>query len=99
MHIARPEEIPIAAKGSKGRPRILAADDQQHVLEAIELLLRPQGYVVGPARSPVLVREALATGSYDLLLMDLRYTRDTISGREGVHFLLEIVWLGVTQRV
>ncbi len=99
MHIARPEEIPIAAKGSKGRPRILAADDQQHVLEAIELLLRPQGYVVETARSPVLVREALATGSYDSLLIDLNYTRDTTSGREGLDLLSEIVALDSTTPV
>src|SRR5712691_8651266 len=99
MHIARPEEIPIAAKGSKDRPRILAADDQQHVLEAIELLLRPQGYVVETARSPVLVREALATGSYDSLLIDLNYTRDTTSGREGLDLLSEIVALDSTTPV
>src|SRR5712691_580792 len=99
MHIARPEEIPIAAKGSKDRPRILAADDQQHVLEAIELLLRPQGYIVETARSPVLVREALATGSYDSLLIDLNYTRDTTSGREGLDLLSEIVALDSTTPV
>jgi DNA-binding NtrC family response regulator len=99
MHIARPEEISIAAKGSKDRPRILAADDQQHVLEAIELLLRPQGYVVETARSPVLVREALATGSYDSLLIDLNYTRDTTSGREGLDLLSEIVALDSTTPV
>src|SRR5713226_7949898 len=32
-------------------PRILAADDQQHILEAIELLLKPQGYEVDVVRS------------------------------------------------
>jgi DNA-binding NtrC family response regulator len=73
------------------KPRVLAADDQQHVLEAIELLLRPQGYEVETARSPSLVREALATGSYDALLIDLNYTRDTTSGREGLDLLSEIV--------
>ena len=34
--------------GSRGdAPRILAADDQQHILEALELLLKPQGYATG----------------------------------------------------
>src|SRR5216684_4920919 len=90
---AKSEEIPtaIALEGSKDRPCILAADDQQHVLEAIELLLRPQGYNVETARSPALVREALATGSYDSVLIDLNYTRDTTSGREGLDLLSEIV--------
>src|SRR5271170_3203910 len=81
------------AKGSYERPRILAADDQQHVLEALELLLRPQGYEVETARSPVLVREALATNSYDAVLIDLNYTRDTTSGREGLDLLSDLVAL------
>jgi DNA-binding NtrC family response regulator len=99
MHIARPEEIPIATRTSKERPRILAADDQPHVLEAIELLLRPQGWLVETARSPVLAREALATGSYDSVLIDLNYTRDTTSGREGLDLLSEIVALDSTMPV
>jgi DNA-binding NtrC family response regulator len=98
---AKPEEIPTAAglNISKDRPRILAADDQQHVLEAIELLLRPPGYEVETARSPALVREALATGSYDALLIDLNYTRDTTSGREGLDLLSEVVAMDSTTPV
>src|SRR5580693_5544978 len=83
-------------KPSFERPRILAADDQQHVLEALELLLRPQGYEVESARSPALVRDALATGVYDALLIDLNYTRDTTSGQEGLDLLSEIVSLDNT---
>src|SRR6202522_2994699 len=83
----------LAMLAKSDRPRVLAADDQQHVLEAIELLLRPQGYEVHTAKSPALVREALATGSYDALLIDLNYTRDTTSGREGLDLLSEIVAL------
>ncbi len=81
------------------RPRILAADDQQHVLEALELLLRPQGYEVETARSVALVRSALTTGSYDALLIDLNYTRDTTSGKEGLDLLSEIVGLDSTTPV
>jgi len=87
------------AKDRQERPRILAADDQQHVLEALELLLRPQGYEVETARSPALVRDALATESYDALLIDLNYTRDTTSGQEGLDLLSEIVGLDNTSPV
>jgi DNA-binding NtrC family response regulator len=81
-----------ALKRSERRsPRILAADDQQHILDALDLLLRPQGYDVDFAKSPALVREAVATGSYDALLIDLNYTRDTTSGHEGLDLLSEIV--------
>jgi DNA-binding NtrC family response regulator len=98
--IIKSEEVAtLTPKGGKERPRILAADDQQHVLEAIEILLRPQGYEVESARSPALVREALATGSYDSVLIDLNYTRDTTSGREGLDLLSEIVALDSTTPV
>lgn len=97
---AKPGEIqPLVPAKTSDRPRVLAADDQQHVLEAIELLLRPQGYEVETARSPALVREALATGSYDSVLIDLNYTRDTTSGREGLDLLSEIVALDSTTPV
>src|ERR1700736_6253551 len=90
----KPGELPlsVSAKRSERRPpRILVADDQQHILEAIDLLLRPQGYDLHLAKSPALVREALAINSYDALLIDLNYTRDTTSGREGLDLLSEVV--------
>jgi len=83
--------IPAALVRAAAVPRILAADDQQHVLEAIELLLKPQGYKVDVVRSPELVREALSSEQYDAVLIDLNYTRDTTSGREGLDLLSEII--------
>src|SRR6202522_33351 len=81
-------------------PRILAADDQPHILAALQLLLHPQGYRVESAKSPAEVREALASdsvvNSYDALLIDLNYTRDTTSGQEGLDLLSEIVALDST---
>jgi DNA-binding NtrC family response regulator len=77
-------------------PRILAADDQQHILEAIELLLKPQGYEVDLARSPEIAREVLASSSYDAVLIDLNYTRDTTSGQEGLGLLSDIVAIDST---
>jgi FixJ family two-component response regulator len=82
------------ATGTRDRQkggRILAADDQPHILEAIELLLRPQGFEVDTAKSPAAVREALASDFYDAVLIDLNYTRDTTSGQEGLDLLSEIV--------
>ena len=79
-------------KQETARPaRILAADDQPHILEAIELLLRPEGYIVDTAKSPATVRESLASEFYDAVLIDLNYTRDTTSGQEGLDLLSEIV--------
>jgi DNA-binding NtrC family response regulator len=72
------------------RIRVLAADDQPHILEAVELLLTPHGIDVDTARSPQLVMEALGQRDYDVLLMDLNYTRDTTSGKEGLDLLTRI---------
>jgi DNA-binding NtrC family response regulator len=76
---------------SSGAGRVLAADDQPHVLEALQLLLRPEGYLVDLAKSPAEVRQALGTEFYDAVLIDLNYTRDTTSGQEGLDLLSEIV--------
>src|SRR5712672_2037883 len=85
-----------AVKNSARSPRVLAADDQQHILEAIELLLRPHGYKVDVVRSPAHAREALAGASYDAVLIDLNYARDTTSGQEGLDLLSEMVALDST---
>jgi len=69
---------------------VLVADDQPHILEAVELLLKPQGIDVDTARSPQLAMEALGQADYDVLLIDLNYTRDTTSGREGLDLLARI---------
>jgi DNA-binding NtrC family response regulator len=70
--------------------RILVADDQPHILEAVELLLAPQGIHVDCVRSPQLLLEALGEAEYDVLLIDLNYTRDTTSGKEGLDLLARI---------
>ena len=73
---------------SKHEPiRVLVADDQPHILEAVELLLAPQGFAVDCVRSPQLLLEALGERDYDVLLIDLNYTRDTTSGQEGLDLL------------
>lgn len=85
------EEHSILRPESGAPIRILAADDQEHILEALDLLLHPQGYRVDKVRSPVLVNEALKSNSYDAILIDLNYTRDTTSGQEGLDLLSQIV--------
>jgi DNA-binding NtrC family response regulator len=66
------------------------ADDQQDVLEALRLLLKAVGYQIEAVTSPAAVLQALEKQEYDLLLMDLNYTRDTTSGQEGLDLLSRI---------
>lgn len=68
-------------------PRILVADDQPDVLEALRLLLKTNGYRIETASSPGAILEALKKREFDLVLMDLNYARDTTSGREGLDLL------------
>lgn len=67
--------------------RLLIADDQPHILDALEFLLKPEGYLLERASTPAMVLDALAGSSFDGLLMDLNYTRDTTSGQEGLDLL------------
>ncbi len=68
-------------------PRILIADDQADVLEALRLLLKGEGYRISTASSPAGVLRAVADDDIDVVLMDLNYTRDTTSGGEGFDLL------------
>ena len=72
------------------RPRLLIGDDQPHILEALQFLLKTEGYSLETARSPSLVLESLAGSEFDGVLIDLNYTRDTTSGREGLDLLAAI---------
>ncbi len=70
--------------------RLLIADDQRDVLEALRLLLKPEGFAVETATSPSGVLDALGLREFDAVLIDLNYTRDTTSGQEGLDLLSRI---------
>jgi DNA-binding NtrC family response regulator len=71
-------------------PRILIADDLADVLQALRLLLKGEGFTVETTSSPGGVLAALERSDFDVLLMDLNYTRDTTSGMEGFDLLSRI---------
>lgn len=68
-------------------PRLLIADDQPDVIEALRLLLKQEGYIIETARSPAAVLQAVEAREFSALLMDLNYARDTTSGHEGLDLL------------
>ena len=67
--------------------RILIADDQTDVLEALRLLLKAEGYQIDTVKSPAAVVKAIEARDFSLVLMDLNYERDTTSGQEGLDLL------------
>src|ERR1700691_2208778 len=84
------QPVPVEAASTKLAPLVLIADDQPHILDALELLLEPEGYRIEKATSPYMVIDALKSSTFDALLLDLNYTRDTTSGREGLDLLSQI---------
>jgi sigma-B regulation protein RsbU (phosphoserine phosphatase) len=71
-------------------PRILIADDQPDLLDALKLLLKGQGIEYDAVTSPDAAVRALESAAFDLVLMDLNYTGDTTSGREGIDLLARV---------
>jgi DNA-binding NtrC family response regulator len=75
---------------SDSAPRILVADDQPDVLEALRMLLKAEGYRTETVDSPEGILKSLESQDFEILLMDLNYARDTTSGEEGLNLLKRI---------
>jgi DNA-binding NtrC family response regulator len=73
--------------------KILIADDQRDVLEALWLLLKAEGWKIADASSPAQVLSLVAEQEFDVALIDLNYARDTTSGKEGLELMSKITEL------
>src|SRR5205809_2801035 len=80
----------MSVRSEPAMPRVLIADDQPDVLEALRLLLKAEGFGIESAGSPAAILEAVDGDDYDVVLMDLNYARDTTSGQEGLDLLSRI---------
>ncbi|SDS65811.1 sigma-54 dependent transcriptional regulator [Opitutus sp. GAS368] len=76
--------------------RILVADDQPDVLEALRLLLKAEGYQIETVKSPAAVLKAIEARDFSLAIIDLNYARDTTSGQEGLDLLAKLQAADVT---
>lgn len=70
--------------------RILIAEDREDTLTALRILLKNGGFELEQAMSPTGALRKLSSNSYDVVLMDLNYSRDTTSGQEGLDLLSRI---------
>src|SRR5574341_205903 len=68
-------------------PRVLIADDQPDVIEALRLLLKGEGFQIETVSSPDQIMASVESRDFDVALIDLNYTRDTTSGQEGLDLL------------
>ncbi|HEX4951106.1 MAG TPA: sigma-54 dependent transcriptional regulator [Blastocatellia bacterium] len=70
--------------------KVLIADDQRDVLEALWLLLKAEGWKIADASSPAQVLSLAAEQEFDVALIDLNYARDTTSGKEGLELMSKL---------
>lgn len=91
---SRTRGMPLENWGSQSvapyHSRVLVADDQADVREALRILLKGDGIETELVNSPESLLQALAQCGFDLVLLDLNYTRDTTSGREGLNLISHI---------
>ena len=88
--MTKTEELVAPAPATTERIRVLIADDQADVREALRLLLKAEGYYTEAVSNPQAVLEALQSNEFDIVLMDLNYQRDTTSGQEGIDLLTRV---------
>ena len=69
---------------------VLIADDQKHILDALQMLLESCGFSTEAVTHPAHVLRALEVGQFDAVLMDLNYTHDIVAGGEGLELVSQI---------
>jgi DNA-binding NtrC family response regulator len=77
-------------------PTLLIVDDQLDVLESLRLLLKPEGYKIETANSPMAAVALVAARELDVALIDLNYSRDTTSGDEGLALMTRLQTIDAT---
>ncbi|HOI87493.1 MAG TPA: sigma-54 dependent transcriptional regulator [Lentimicrobium sp.] len=76
---------------SKIEAKILIVDDDQDVLLAAKLFLKQHVTIVHTERNPENIPSILKNESYDIILLDMNFSRDATSGKEGFHWLNKII--------
>ncbi len=71
--------------------KVLAVDDNQDILFALKLLLKPHVELIDTISKPEAIAEYLNKEDYDVILLDMNFTKDAISGQEGFDALEQIL--------
>jgi len=96
LAVSTGNSIAATAHKTAARRQILISDDQQDILTALSLLLKLNNYATESVDSPQQALESIRKRNFDLVLMDLNYSRDTTSGREGLELLAKLRQSGVS---
>ena len=71
--------------------KILVIDDDDDVLTAAQLLLKQHAASVHTERNPLRIPALLNDENYDVILLDMNFTRDMSTGSEGFYWLDKIL--------
>ncbi len=71
--------------------RILAIDDNEDILFALKLLLKPHVELIKTENNPTNIASILSKEYFDVILLDMNFSKDAISGQEGFQYLKQIL--------
>jgi DNA-binding NtrC family response regulator len=71
--------------------KILMIDDDEDVLLAAKMLLKKQNHHVIIEKNPNKIPFLLNNDTYDVILLDMNFSKDITSGKEGFHWLGQIL--------
>jgi two-component system response regulator HydG len=76
---------------NKTSAKVLIVDDNEDVLLAAKLLLKPVVTVVHTEKNPENIPQLLKNDNYDVVFLDMNFTQDMTSGKEGLYWLNRIL--------
>ena len=71
--------------------KVLIVDDDEDVLKAARLFLKKHVTSIHTERYPENIPSLMANNDYDVILLDMNFSRDLTSGQEGLHWLSRIL--------
>jgi two-component system, NtrC family, response regulator HydG len=74
-------------------PKILVVDDNEDILLAAKLLLKPYASFIVTTKDPVQINSLLSENSFDVIFLDMNFSKDFTDGQEGFYWLKEILKL------
>jgi len=76
---------------NKKAGKILVVDDNEDILFALKLLLKPHIELLHTTPNPSDIPDLMGKEMYDVILLDMNFTKDAISGQEGFTWLEKIL--------
>ena len=71
--------------------KILIVDDNEDILFTLKMLLRPRVESITTCSDPKEINRLVSRNQYDVVLLDMNFTADAVSGKEGFYWLERIL--------